>query len=432
MSETLSSRLSWCPLGMGVRDTSGNITFSPSSTEEDNDSEQEHNLLTNETSRLGCIYMPMENLLVRSFQLPLDHIKYLDAPMLAQELADTAGIEPNDWWLTWHASKTERGISGIVFGLPKTEKHRIQTMPAWQQAPLLLVDGWERLNQQLQGNTEQASIAVIDTDAEGVFFGFYQAGVWKGMRRLNGDMQTDEIATSLSKQALWSLASMGFDPESSIALGRITTPMKNELHSITHQSSLMIEDSLPQRYMANLTLPNPNSKGKNTLNIRHGKWAIKRKDTLPREWHRPALLAAAACCLWLILTTFGNHQLESQLESMNDDITSAFHKGLPNQPVIIDALAQLRQAANQGGGTPSGSAFVTSQLNSLGEVFKTNPWDMQELKMDDKGSSLAGKVDSLDTLNTIRKLLEDKLGRTVQIADTDLNGNKVAFRMTWP
>jgi len=37
----------------------------------------------------------------------------------------------------------------------------------------------------------------------------------------------------------------------------------------------------------------------------------------------------------------------------------------------------------------------------------------------------------LDTLNTIRTGLAKHIGRDVQVADTDLKGNEVSFRMRW-
>ncbi|MDX8388814.1 MAG: hypothetical protein R8M46_09850 [Ghiorsea sp.] len=430
MSETLTTRLSYSALGTGILDASGDITFAPTPAEKDNDKEMEQTLAPEATGELNCIYLPLETLLVRKFQLPLQHTRHLDAAMLAQELADAAGIEPNDWWLTWHADKTERGITGLVFGLPKAEKKRIQETPSWQQTPLLLIDGWERLNDWLHTAQGQTAVAIIDADAEGVFFGFYQNGIWQGMRRLNADTTDTETSTNLSNQIIWSLRSMGFEPTSMPVLGRIPTTLEKSLKDSISLTSLNIEDTLPERHTANLRLPIPNDKEKTSLNLRHGKWAVKKRDSLPKSWQRPVFLAAAVCFLWLTVTSAGNFQLENQLVDMNDDITASFHQGLPNQPVIIDALAQLRQAANQGGVTNQ-SALVSTQLNGISSVFKTQPWDMQELKIDMKGSSISGKVSSLDTLNNIRKLLEEKIGQKVQIADTDLNGDEVSFRITW-
>ena len=192
MTESLSSSLSWCPLGMGVKNLDGSITLSPPLQE--NSAEDDTNPLP-EIEHLNCMYLPMEDMLVRSFHFPLKHPKYLDAPMLAQELADTAGIEPNHWWLSWHANKSEHGISGIVFGLPKTKKRYIQSIPTWQCSQFLLIDGWERLNTLLPTTeTPEETFAIIDADAEGLFFGFYLQGIWQGMRRLNADMQ-DSSAT---------------------------------------------------------------------------------------------------------------------------------------------------------------------------------------------------------------------------------------------
>ncbi|HIP07156.1 MAG TPA: hypothetical protein EYG66_04720, partial [Mariprofundaceae bacterium] len=139
--------------------------------------------------------------------------------------------------------------------------------------------------------------------------------------------------------------------------------------------------------------------------------------------------AALIGFLWLGSMVTSNLQLEAQLEIMQDDITAAFHRGLPEQPVIIDALAQLRQAA--GVNTSENSRAVSQQLYALSQTFIKTPWEMQDFSMGKRGISLAGKIKDLDTLNQVRNNLSAKLGRDVQIADTDLKGNQVTFRMRW-
>ncbi|MDQ6983602.1 MAG: hypothetical protein Q9M44_02695, partial [Ghiorsea sp.] len=107
--------ISWCPQGLGIQGDGNNITFIPISNEGATP-------LPNIPDWVGtshCIYLPLEETLTRHIQLPLKSTKHLDADMLLQELSDNAGIEPDDWWLTWRMKNTDDGIAGLVFGIKK-------------------------------------------------------------------------------------------------------------------------------------------------------------------------------------------------------------------------------------------------------------------------------------------------------------------------
>ena len=121
--------------------------------------------------------------------------------------------------------------------------------------------------------------------------------------------------------------------------------------------------------------------------------------------------------------------MQDDMAKMDAAIADAFHRGLPEQPVIIDAIAQLRQAAD--GTQSTSSSKVSKTLEHISKVFQDTPWQMQEFNLIRGSVTLAGKVKSLDTLNTIKDQLSRLNGTDVQIADTDLNGDEVSFRMRW-
>ncbi|MDQ7004972.1 MAG: hypothetical protein Q9N67_08705 [Ghiorsea sp.] len=413
MTNTLA--ISWCPHGLGIQYDDKHVTFIPAETDENTILPT----VPDQTESVSCVYIPLEETLTRYIQLPLKSTKYLDADMLLQELSDRAGIEPDDWWLTWRMKATEDGIAGLVFAIKKDLQAEIQNTSGWQQSPLLLIDGWQRLNAWL--DDAQTTAAVVDSDHEGIFFGFYQDGVWRGMRRLNGNHESD------AQQMLWSLQSMGFDAVNMPMLGHCSEDIAKHFPQVPQSAA--IKDDLPKRHLANFSLKTPVPHDKDTLNIRHGKWATKQTSAAFQIWYRPALLAAAIGALWLGDMMVNNMQQATRLASMQNDITAAFHRGLPDQPVIIDALAQLRQAA--GGGTNTHNQAVSQQLNAVSQTFMAIPWEMQSFDIGKRGTSLAGKVKDLDTLNNIRTDLAKRLARDVKIADTDLKGNEVAFRMRW-
>jgi len=440
MNEINTSRLSWDALGIATCNHDGDIHFqahdSALEEKESLDAQSPLPQLSDAHQNIGCIYLPMEDLLTRPFSFPLKHRRFLDADMLGQELADTAGIEPDEWWLSWRSEKSSHGLAGMVFGLPIKTQQAIQSNPRWQQAPLLLIDGWERLHQWLNGIDTNDTFAVIDADAEGVFFGFFDDGAWEGMRRLNADMSDEDASTSIAQQVVWSLQSMGMQATETYVTGRLTPALAEEFPLAHPSSPPNIEHALPPRHILTLMLPNPlavdKASAKHHFNIRHGAWAAKRSTASAYVWQRPALFAACLCFLWLGITIFDNAQLENQLSRMNDDVVAAFHRGLPEQPVIIDALAQLRQAAGNNSNPSQSNAYRTvEQLGHIGTAFIQYPWQMQELKMDKKGIFLAGKVESLSTLNAMRDALKKSTASDVNIADTDLSGNEVSFRMHW-
>ncbi|MDQ6988247.1 MAG: hypothetical protein Q9M19_00055, partial [Mariprofundaceae bacterium] len=238
MPHTALSRLNWDDSGFTVRDEQGNIDVTPFAQDE-KFALFGHDLpdLPAAVSSLGCIYLPMEQFLSRTFSFPLQHRKHLDADMLGQELADVAGIDPEDWWLSWRSEKVEAGVAGLVFGLPKITQQAMQQQAIWQATPLLLVDGWERLNYWLDQVDKSEALAVIDADAQGVFFGLFQDGAWQGMRRLNTDMNDEEQSRNIAQEVIWSLQAMGMDMVHTQIIGRLTSALADQLplaHA-THQ-----------------------------------------------------------------------------------------------------------------------------------------------------------------------------------------------------
>jgi len=419
MTDISNTSMSWCPQGIALRDGE-NISLHPIAKDEDSLLPQ----LSDDLAAPQYIYLPMEELLVRPFAFPLKHPKFLDKDILLEELADTAGIEPDDWWLTWRANSVSDGIAGLVFGMRNELKDELANTSLWQDAPLLLVDGWQRLNHCLGDKTDD--VAVIDVDADGVFLGVFKQGIWQGMRRLNADMSDAEVRKATAQQTIWSLQAMGFEMASMTVLGHLTHEFTDILGAGADIQAEAVSELHPRHHI-NLNLPAPSEK--EALNIRHGSWASRGTSANLQAWYRPALLAVFVCILGLGLTVADNYRLESQIAEMDSSIEQAFHRGLPEQPVIIDALAQLRQAA--GGQGTSSKSDVSQQLYIVSQAFKETPWQMQSLTINKSGTSLTGKVSSLDILNTIKDKLAQFSSKDVQIADTDLKGNEVAFKVRW-
>jgi len=381
--------------------------------------------------------LPVELLLSRSFSLPLSHPKFIDEDILGQELNERTGEEADNWLLAWQAAKTEHAVAGLVFGLPESLRTEIDNDERWQPNTIG-VDAWERLQMRLHyGDTNDAAgdpVAVFDADSEGVFFGVWEqaddkaaTGVWRGMRRLNQaqGLSHEEMATQIKR----SLLAMGWH-EDGMAIGRLGLSLFAAL-GLEQWHGDTVEDGSEQselvaRHAANLTLSADCG-----LNFRHGRWTAQSDYGWLRPWRRAMALAATIMLVWVLGSAWQIHLMDVQAEQYRQRITDAFHKGLPDEPVMIDAIAQLRRAASGGvAGTGSAGDWLR-QLAAINRVHKKTPWRLQELSMSDGAIKMSGKADDLESLNKIRQALQLETAKDVTLADTDLSGQQVSFRIHW-
>jgi hypothetical protein len=384
----------------------------------------------------GRLLLPVEQLLVRSFYLSLAHPKIIDSDILAQELSERTGEKQEDWWLTWQVAKDGDGVAGLAFGLPEQLRQQINEHQQWQKIGSVGVDAWDRLQVQLTSYTESADlsdgpVAVFDADADGVFFGVWDRagektddGIWRGMRRLNYGHGCGQ--EELAWQIRQSLHAMSWQ-ESGAATGHLGKSLLQELdlkHWHGCSSDVAADETdMPGRQTANLALSIHTS-----LEFRHGQWAAQSGLGWVKSWRRSMALAVVILLVWVLGSAWHVQTMETQVEQYKERINAAFHKGLPDETVIIDALEQLRRAAGPDKGE---TTQWLSQMNAIGHVYKKTPWILQELSFRDGVMKISGKANNLETLNSIRELLQQETGKDVQLADTDLSGQKVIFRMHW-
>jgi len=128
-----------------------------------------------------------------------------------------------------------------------------------------------------------------------------------------------------------------------------------------------------------------------------------------------------------------NHRLNVQLEEAQQRIIAAFHTGLPNETVMIDALAQLRKAAggNSTGASAHDAAVWLQQIVGVHRVYQQIPWKIRELVFRNGEMIMSGTAADLQTMNRIRDALQKQTGKKVKLQDTDLSGTEVKFRMAW-
>lgn len=386
---------------------------------------------------LERVILPLESLLVRRFELPLKHPRLLDHEILGQEIDEMTGEEPQDWWLVWQAAtkpgddEKPAGVSGMMFGMPVRWKRELDALDGGSLKEVV-ADAWIRLGRHLPADAQQfEALAVFDADADGLFFGVWQpladGGCWRGMRRLNRQAMDDD---ALAEDCLRSLRAMGWDHGP--AIGLLDSNWKESLirAGLGNWQGHVAEQALSGRHQCTAaTLTDDGADRAAGLNFRSGRWAPAVNLPQIGPWKRSLALAAALLLLWCGATLYRAHQLEHRAEEYRSQIEAAFHQGLPDEPVIVDALAQLRRAAGAGAGAAAGEWM--RQLGALNRVYAKAPWTVRELEWRDGSMSLAGQAKSLEVLNGIRASLQQESGREVNIIDTDLSGSEVSFRMSW-
>jgi len=418
LSDSLT--ISWDGLSVASR-VENEITLQPL---QEND-ESPLPTLPEEAGSLERIYWPLEKLLVRTFSLPLSETRHLDAEILAQELEDLTGEECNTWWLTWHVEKTDAGIAGIVFGLPQPLRQAMKDNPLWQHCPHLLIDGWERLTAQ---SNDFETVALIDEDAEGIFFGYKQQGVWRGIRRINRKLSDDNSLDDarIAQQIRHSWLAMDANDETPVT-GHVSPGTATELATGFSDWQVDTVDNLTERNSANLALELNRS---TSLNFRHGRWAVKKSWQGLTRWKRPLAMAAGLLLIWVCATAVEIYRLNGQAETYRVAVESAFHRGLPNEKVMLDPLAQLRKAVGVTGSQQQSMQFLRD-LDAISQVRKQLTWTLKELSFENERVQMSGSAKDIKLLNRMRDKLRETTGRNVTITDTDLSDGQVSFRMKW-
>lgn len=378
----------------------------------------------------ASVLLPVERLLLRSLHFPLNAPSLLDAELLQQELADRAGIDPAEWWLCWHFSNNdEGGIAGMVFGIPESLRLQMQQSEEWQQLAYLGPDIWPRLQEHV-ADVEQPC-AVLDQDASGLFIGVFTGGCWRGMRRINITADEDgAFDAGLWQQFKLSLEAMGFDADSYLLHGRIDAVLQSRLQESGWQWQGEVQETLLPRYHANLrALDQPDSLRRNSVNFRRGRWAARGSWQAFRPWVRSVALAAGLLLLFIVGLMVQVSSLEQQHVEAEARVVEAFHLGLPDESVMIDPLAQLRKAI--GGASSSQQSSLLSHLQAVARSYKRTPWIMKSLSVRKGTVLLSGEVADVKSLNQLQTTLEEYLGTSVKIADTNLAQSNVNFRIEW-
>lgn len=379
-------------------------------------------------SAADVLVLPLEQVLLRSVHLPLKSVGLIDADILSQELADRAGIEPDEWWLSWDMAVVEDGVAGIVVGIPRSWCDEISTHPFWQVLTHASVDASVRL-EALRNVSFHSAEAIVDEDESGLFVGYFDGQTWRGIRRINRPVHEGSSLDSMLDEAWMSLEAMGFEASSGVLHGQLSQQSQAYFEQRATALGFAIEikllETLPDRLQANLDawdekLP--------VLNLRHGSWKAGPGWQKVKPWRRTFALALAGVVLWSAMTWSDIASMQSEQEVYQQRMIDSFHQALPDQP-IVDALAQLQQAVS--GGTQGDAMLLLTQLQGISQAFKQTPWQVTDLIFRNQEMVMTGQSKDLTSVNHLRNLVEQQVGHSVSVVDTDLADQFVKFRMKW-
>jgi len=377
---------------------------------------------------ITTLLWPMEDLVIRTFSLPLPNLRLLDAQVLGQELEDLSGVEASEWWLAWQAKKVDEQVVGVMFALPLAMKAALSSHRLGY-CKYFWPDGWARLTALLPDQEAEVA-AVLDADEQGLFLGVFNRGAWSGMRRLNfvPSRSMEDIANDI----YLSLTAMGYTPDLPVR-GRLNEALLELLgERITWQGTSL--PSLPSRLESNIRAAHELPGTASGPNFRHSSWAAKADWVLQAlPWRRTAVLAALVVTFSFFSDVYTLSALHGRMASEQRKVEELFHQALPKEKVIIDPIAQLRNAAGSSG-TKVQSWYYLKQLEAVTKLKnKFHGLALHEVNLVDGGMVLDGEIENFALVNKARDELSKLVKKKVTVVDTELEkeSRHVRFRLKW-
>ncbi|MDX8390479.1 MAG: GspL/Epsl periplasmic domain-containing protein [Mariprofundaceae bacterium] len=379
---------------------------------------------------ISILLLPLEQLLLRPFSLPLAHPRLLNQDIINQEMAEQSGEVIDAWWVSWLAGRDDQGVKGLLVALPTSEKEKLENHASWSDCRFIGVDAWVRLNH--YRSDDAVACAVVDVDDEGLFFGYFEQGEWQGIRRLQRNINAQDSSHDavIVEDVVRSLTSMGYKAENSLLTGNVDQPLASLLLPELGAWHGEIVDQLESRQQATLHAA---SVGEGLgPNFRRGSWSFRgdwRKKVY--VWRLSAILIAALFVISIASESMMLQRLQDREVELSQGIEAAFHRGLPNESVMIDPLAQLKAAAG-----PTGDAsawYLLQQLTGLGNVHALMAdIGIQTVNYEKGKMHLHGDAADFEAVSRLAEKLNETLGQKVSIEDTELSGGKrVHFKLIW-
>ncbi len=421
----------WCVQNLEVSGAS--LSWCPANTDDDS--------IIGSYSEEQCeeapdiLIWPIESMILRPFSLSLSSEKLLDKDVITQEFEDLTSESSGGWWLSWNATVTTDGVQGMLFALPQSVKHMLASHHYFADAPSVVPDGLLRLQHNCTvmavADKDEDCLLVFDQDQQGIFVGCYVDTKCIALRRVNfaADCMTDEVVEDIFR----TIDAITDGDKQVILSGSVTPEFLKKIEEVGYSTEYIYPlNQVANRQAANMQAATT-YKHDRLSNLRHGTWSWHRPiGEQIGGWKWPGILLSILMLLVIGGTTYQSVSLSFQQELLQQRIQSAFHQGLPNETVMIDALAQLRKAA---GGSLSGvdSWFLLEQLQAMALASgKFKLLRIGELTLGPEGSfQIQGELSDFSMVSQLQKQLTEHLGMPVEVVDTELSGDQVNFRLRW-
>jgi len=229
-----------------------------------------------------------------------------------------------------------------------------------------------------------------------------------------------------------SLMAMGYKLEFP-ACGRLNEELLALLgERITWQGTSL--PSLPSRLQSNIQAVHELPSTVSGPNFRHSSWAAKAGWVLQAlPWRRTAVLAALVVAFSFFSDVHILSALHSRMASEQRMVEELFHQALPKEKVIIDPIAQLRNAAGSTGNKVQ-SWYYLKQLEAVTKLkTKFHGLALREVNLVDGGMVLDGEIENFALVNKARDELSKLVKKKVTVVDTELEkeSRHVRFRLKW-
>lgn len=146
---------------------------------------------------------------------------------------------------------------------------------------------------------------------------------------------------------------------------------------------------------------------------------------------RPAALAAALGLVWLATLWFEVHQLEQELQRVDQGIEDVFERALPGTR-MVDPVAQFRAVLERGSDAGPGTAAASplgERLAATATTFDNGQVTIRSLRGDASRLEIELETDSIRRLEDLREALREAAGQPTRITQAETGDDRVRGRI---
>lgn len=344
------------------------------------------------------LVLPGQDVLLKQLELPAGSRRHLER-VIPYALEEELATDIDDLHFSWPANVSK---STAVIPVAVVARERMRSWSAWCQQAGIEADHWlpEPL---LLPYSENHWSALSIADALVV-----RTGPWQGFTL--EQTQVDDVLPMVVAQLL------GDAPE---------------LTAITHFGEVNWPQPPAPLQAADIEVPiSALAQGQQSLELRRGEFAVKRKRQHQLHWKPLAVAASVA----FVLAVGGNlvraYQLSGQAEQLQTQAEQLFLEAFPNKTRIVNLRAQLQQELRALGADGAEQQSALALLDSLQPAFASQRgMSLELMRYQDGELRLQALAQSFAQFEQFQRAAE-QAGLSVQQGALNNRGNQVAGSIT--